>query len=289
MNNYRGLFIGLTTIDIQYFVEEFPAPNIKVKTEAPEILVGGPATNAAVSFAQLNNSAFLATPFGNNSFLSFVNKDFVNTGVTHVDLVKGQDVNPVIASVVTTKSSGDRNVFTNNPKKISSIISASQLFTKVNPDIILLDGFYPEFSLACAKLAKQKEIPVVIDCGSWKPQYNELLKHADIAICSADFYPPNCINSAQVFNYVKSLGVKQIAITRGDKNILHQNNNNSFEISIRKAKVADTLGAGDFLHGAFCYYYLQEKETKTALMRASEMATFSCQYKGTREWLKFWK
>ena len=51
----------------------------------------------------------------------------------------------------------------------------------------------------------------------------------------------------------------------------------------------DTLGAGDFLHGAFCYYYLEEKELKPALQKASEVATFSCQYKGTREWLKFWK
>ena len=65
---YSGLFIGLTTIDIQYFVDTFPESNRKVKTEAPEIFVGGPATNAAVAFAKLNNGAFLASPVGKNPF-----------------------------------------------------------------------------------------------------------------------------------------------------------------------------------------------------------------------------
>ena len=65
---YRGLFIGLTTIDIQYFVETFPGSNRKVKTATPDILVGGPATNAAVAFAHLNGRAFLASAAGRNSF-----------------------------------------------------------------------------------------------------------------------------------------------------------------------------------------------------------------------------
>ena len=52
----NGLFLGLTTIDIQYFVDSFPASNVKVKTHPPEIMVGGPATNAAVAFAHLNGA-----------------------------------------------------------------------------------------------------------------------------------------------------------------------------------------------------------------------------------------
>ena len=50
---HRALFVGLTTIDIQYFVNEFPASNRKIKTNPPDLFVGGPATNAAVAFAKL--------------------------------------------------------------------------------------------------------------------------------------------------------------------------------------------------------------------------------------------
>lgn len=285
---YRGLFIGLTTIDIQYFVDEFPKSNIKVKTNPPDILVGGPATNAAVAFSHLNNGAHLATVIGENAFSSFIKEDFQSNNICVNDIIQSQNINTVVASVITSKN-GDRNIFTYNPSEVVANIDIEDVFTNVNPEIILLDGFYPKFSLACAKLAKLKRIPVVIDCGSWKPQYQKLLKYVDIAICSADFLPPKCTDSTQVLNYVKSFGVKQIAISRGESNIRFHTKDFNGEISIKATKVTDTLGAGDFLHGAFCYYYLASNSFEHALIKASETATFSCKYRGTREWLKFWK
>ncbi|SHE37253.1 pfkB family carbohydrate kinase [Mariniphaga anaerophila] len=120
---YRGLFIGLTTIDIQYFVEQFPEPNKKVKTKSPDILVGGPAANAAVAFAHLNNGAFFASAFGNNSFDAFVREDFEETRVQFTDLIGMQKKNPVLASVITSGQNGDRNIFTHSPDAISPELS----------------------------------------------------------------------------------------------------------------------------------------------------------------------
>jgi sugar/nucleoside kinase (ribokinase family) len=97
---YRALFIGLTTIDIQYFVDEFPEPNRKIKTKPPELFVGGPATNAAVAFAKLNKGVFLATPIGKNGFTSVVQDDFKRNQISHFDLAGNQSFNPVIASVI---------------------------------------------------------------------------------------------------------------------------------------------------------------------------------------------
>lgn len=286
---YQGLFIGLTTIDIQYYVESFPGSNRKVKTATPDILVGGPATNAAVAFAHLNGRAFLASAAGRNSFSTFINNDFAETKTEHFDLVGSQNINPVIASVITSKENGDRNIFTHYPNFIYPDISPEELFKQVEPQIILLDGFYPEFSLECARIAKNKGIPVVLDCGSWKPQYTELLDFADFAICSDDFHPPDCVNSFQVIDFLKSKKVGKIAISRGGKSTLFFDGSNSAKIVIKEIKVTDTLGAGDFLHGAFCFYYLQLNDFKTALIKASELASFSCQFEGTRKWLNFTK
>jgi sugar/nucleoside kinase (ribokinase family) len=283
---YRGLFVGLTTIDIQYHVETFPASNRKVKTPAPEILVGGPATNAAIAFSKLNEGAFLASPVGINPFQSFCADDFKCTNLTHFDLVEQKNANPIIASVITSEITGDRNIFSHHPEKISSEISAKELLDKTNPEILLIDSFYPEFSIECARIAKEKNIPVVVDGGSWKPQYNLLLEYTDIIICSNDFYPPGCNNSKQVIEFLKLKKVMNIAISRGENSILFDNVKNRGEVSICKTYLADTLGAGDFLHGAFCYYYLKSKDFKFALNKASKIASFSCGHKGTREWLK---
>ena len=282
---YRALFIGLTTIDIQYFVESFPDSNVKVKTNSPDIFVGGPASNAAVAFAILNKGAFLATASGENAFSSFIKNDFADTQITHFDLAKDQEINPVIASVITSSKNGDRNIFTHNPELQNYDFAAKELFKIINPEIVLLDGFYPEFAIECAKLAQKKNVPVVMDCGSWKPQYQKLLNFADVVICSADFHPPNCSKTEQVFDFLKNKGVKKIAVSRGEEHIIFSDKKNGM-IEVKDAKVVDTLGAGDFLHGAFCYYFLETFQFENALKKASELATFSCQFEGTRKWLK---
>ncbi len=280
---YSALFIGLTTIDIQYFVDKFPKSNVKVKTQTPELLVGGPATNAAVAFGMLNNGVHLATAIGKNSFSEFIINDFNKTRITSYDILGGQNFNPVLASVITAEN-GERNIFTHHPDTIDPALSAAELIEKVQPEIILIDGFYPEFSIECAKIAKQKNIPVVLDCGSWKLQYEILLNYADIAICSDDFYPPNCKTSQQVFGYLHDKKIDKMTITRGDKSILFFDKTEG-EIPIQKLQVVDSLGAGDFFHGAFCYFFLNLCNFKTALQKAAEIASLSCCYKGTREWL----
>lgn len=284
--HYKGLFVGLTTIDIQYFVDEFPGTNIKIKTNPPDIMVGGPATNAAVGFAHLNQGAYLLSTVGNNSFSSFILNDFVDHGVEFFDFAEGVQVNPVVASVVTS-GNGNRNIFTHNPAAIENAFDIQALFSKTKPDILLLDGFYPEHSIACAIEARKQNIPVIIDCGSWKPQYEQILQYTDIAICSADFFPPSCTSSSQVFSYLASTGVINMAISRGEKSILFKKGTECGEIEVKPVKVLDTLGAGDFFHGAFCYFWLEERNFEIALLKASEVAGFSCTYKGTREWLKY--
>ncbi len=282
---YRGLFIGLTTIDIQYFTNDFPAANEKIKTGSPDILVGGPASNAAVAFSHLNNGSFLASPVGINPFTTFIADDFNRVGINLFDLTKAQSFSPVLATVITSPN-GDRSILTHNPGKINPCISAEKLIEKIRPEILLVDGFYPEFSVQCAKLCKQNSIPVIADCGSWKPQYNELLKYVDIAICSSDFFPPGCKNTDDVFIFSQKSGVNATAISRGGESILYASDKKKGEISISSTNVTDTLGAGDFLHGAFCFYYIEHNNFEEALQHASFLATQACQYKGTRSWLR---
>ncbi len=280
---YKGLFFGLTTIDIQYFVDSFPLSNKKVKTNAPEFLVGGPATNAAVAFSFLNNGTFLVSSVGENSFTPFIREDFLKNNIQFIDLGNRESM-PVVASVVTS-SNGDRNIFTHHPELTDNNFDVNEVLNLVQPEIILLDGFYPEAAVLLAKEAFRKKIPIVLDCGSWKPQYDELLKYAEVAICSADFLPPHCETCNDVFSFLKSKGVRDIAITRGNKSILFETIESKGEVEVTTTTVVDTLGAGDFIHGAFCFYRLKYNSFEQALTKASELATFTCTFKGTRQWL----
>jgi len=283
---YKGLFAGLTTVDIQYFVEKFPASNKKIKTKPPNILVGGPATNAAVAFAVLNGGASLASATGKNPFTDFVREDLAMNNILHYDFIPSVAKNPVLASVITSENNGDRNIFTHHPEEITPEITAADIAVLVEPDIFMMDGFYPETVAEAARICKLKGIPVVMDCGSWKPQYDFLLERSGIAICSSDFMPPGCNDSDDVFRYLKHKGVELSAISRGGQSLLFQHGEGRGEVPVNNTEIVDTLGAGDFLHGAFCYYYLfTGYHFESALQQAVKLATFSCKFNGTRQWI----
>ncbi|MEM9949496.1 MAG: sugar kinase, partial [Cyanobacteria bacterium P01_D01_bin.36] len=66
MAKAKGLFVGVTTLDCIYQAEHPPAANEKVAALKSLMVAGGPATNAAVAFAQLGreNQAVLSSVLG---------------------------------------------------------------------------------------------------------------------------------------------------------------------------------------------------------------------------------
>ena len=283
---HRALFVGLTTIDIQYFIDDIPIANTKIKTGNPDILVGGPATNAAVAFAYLNKTATLASPCVLNAFSSFIDQDLNSVGVDHFDLAYGQEFETILATVLTSKN-GDRTIVTHNPTEVKGTILPQKLIDLVEPQILLIDGFYPEFSLECVRICIEQGIPVVADCGSWKPQFAHLLNYVDIAICSADFMPPKCETSEDLFNYMTDKNISSVAISNGESEIEFLSKEKKGRVTVPRVEVKDTLGAGDFLHGAFCYYFLEITDFESAIQKAAALASFTCGFKGTRKWLNF--
>ncbi len=280
------LFAGLSTLDIQYFVDEFPGSNTKTKTDEPQLLVGGPATNAAVANSFMGGKSVLLSGVGNSPFKDMFVKDFETCNIKHFDFYDGKEQLPVLASVITSKNSGDRNIFTYNPVTNGVNPDAVAIMNEIKPDQIFIDGFYSEVAVLLCKIAKENNIPVVFDGGSWKQQLPELLPYIDIAICSANFYPPACKTKQDVINFLKQTGIKKIAITNGAKEIYYEEENDHGKIKVSPVNVVDTLGAGDFFHGAFCFYNLQDNSFKEKLKQASVIASKSCEYPGTREWLK---
>ena len=60
----KGLFVGLCTKDIVYYTDEIPKKNHKIKTDDFATYIGGPAANAAITYAALGGDATLATCLG---------------------------------------------------------------------------------------------------------------------------------------------------------------------------------------------------------------------------------
>ena len=280
----RALFFGLATLDIQYYVDEFPKGNVKVKSSPPDFFVGGPASNAAVAFAHLNGQANLITAVGQNSFLHFFADDFEACHVNFTDLLVQQRAQPVLATVVTA-ANGERNIFTHHPPTLTIDLDVTRILDKIKPEVVMVDGFYTELAVQLCKEARKRKIPVVFDGGSWKEQLPELLPLVDYAVCSADFNPPTCQSPIDVFNVLDRFQINHKVITRGAQSILFADRDQIQEISIPKVDVIDTLGAGDFFHGAFCFYLLEYGKLGESIEQAANFASRTCSFKGTRTWI----
>ncbi|WP_234375205.1 PfkB family carbohydrate kinase, partial [Streptomyces scabiei] len=106
----RGLFVGLCTLDVVQLVDRVPGANEKLTAREQVVAAGGPAANAAVTFAHLGGAATLLTAVGHHPLGVAVAADLDRQGVTVVDLAAGSAEPPAVSSVLVTAAGGDRAV-----------------------------------------------------------------------------------------------------------------------------------------------------------------------------------
>ncbi len=278
-----GLFLGLAVIDIQYLLPEYPAPNSKHRTPEALIALGGPATNAAATFAYLGGDPTLFSVIGQHSMQGFMEEELQAAGIRGIDMASERTELPVFASVWTSRANGDRTIVSNARTATELDLSVLEGPGFENAKVILVDGFYSEAARILAQGAQAAGIPVVMDGGSWKPGTEALLALVDIAICSADFRVPG---GESVMDYCRQQGVLRGAITRGKQAIQYWDGETQGEIPVPQVTVVDTLGAGDVFHGAFCWYYAETGDFVDSLQQAAIIAAESCRYLGARGWME---
>jgi sugar/nucleoside kinase (ribokinase family) len=279
-----ALFIGLITLDLIYLAESPPQNNQKLVASDYTVAAGGPATNAAVAFSHLGNKATVLGVLGSHPITQLISSDLENYQITIIDLESDKNTPPPVSSIIVTQGTGERAVISINAIKTQANINFIPANILENIDIILIDGHQIGVSKIIAQTAKNQNIPVVIDGGSWKPGFAEILPFVDYAICSANFYPPHCQNQKDVFTYLQNFHIPHIAITQGEKPIHYLTNGVFGVVNVPKIQPVDTLGAGDIFHGAFCHYILNNSFTD-ALALSGNIAAIACQYFGTRHWM----
>ncbi len=268
----KGLFVGLCTKDILYYTDELPAHNHKAKTEEFAVYIGGPAANAAITYAALGGDATLATCLGDSMESRAMTEELKGYGVKVLNYSE-YDTLPNTACIVVS-SDGKRTILSGQHK-----FSVNREHDLADYDFVLFDCNQQEISLdILAGVESAEGKTIVLDAGSFKPNTEKFLERADIVIASEDF--------ADAFgNDIFDMKCNAVhkAITRGEKPILY----NGTEISVEQVETVDTLGAGDIFHGAFCYgYFEQEYSCENALRFAGKVASESVKYRGPREWIK---
>ncbi|MFP5206827.1 MAG: PfkB family carbohydrate kinase [Acidobacteriota bacterium] len=280
----KGVFVGLSTIDLLYEVDDFPTPDAKVAARSQAAYAGGPATNAAIAFRHLGGEATLVTAIGRHPLAALIRDELHTYGVELADLSPDQAEVPAV-SAVAVNPAGQRNVISPNAGQVreESVQVDSALLSSAS--VLLVDGHRMNACLAWAHAARQQGVAVVFDGGSWKPGTELLLPCVDTAICSSDFHPPGGSGSEHVLDFLRERGVCEMAITAGPNPIRFVSGQESGWIPVPWVPAVDTMGAGDILHGAYAYYAASGLSFVDALTRAASVASHSCRSRGTRAWM----
>ena len=281
----NALFVGMVTLDLVYLSAKLPGNNQKVLASDYTVAAGWPATNAAVTFSYLGNQATILGVVGTHPITHLIRSDLESQGVAIADLNPTTTQPPPVSSIIVTQSTGDRAVISINATK--SQASSNQVPAALDSgiDLVLIDGHQMTTGYAIAQFAKNNNIPVVIDGGSWKPGFEKILPFVDYAICSANFYPPTCSSFEEVIAYLAEAGIPHIAITQGEKPIQYFSRGVSGQMLVPSINAVDTMGAGDVFHGAFCHYILRQNFIES-LAAATKIASHSCQFFGSRQWME---
>ncbi|MBQ9768198.1 MAG: hypothetical protein IJW37_08865 [Lachnospiraceae bacterium] len=266
----KGLFVGLCTKDILFYTDALPAENHKAKTSDFAAYIGGPAANAAVTYAALGGDATLATCLGDSAESRAIIKELAEYGV-EVFNYSEYDTLPNLASIAVT-GGGKRTIVSGQQE-----FKVNRDFDLSSYDFALFDCNQQEISLEI--LQKLGDKPVVLDAGSVKPNIEKFLERADIVIASEDFK-----DEAGNDVFGMKCNAKYKAITRGEKSILCTGGK---ELPVDRVEAVDTLGAGDIFHGAFCFaFFEKEYAFEEALLFAARVASESVKYRGPRAWME---
>lgn len=285
----RVVCVGLATLDLVQRVEDFVRPNEKITSLDADLMVGGPAAGAAVTAAALGSSVTLLTALGRHPLAGVVATDLAEHGVEVVDADPDGERPPPISAVSIRDSTGERSVVSRNAQDHEVEPNVTWEEHVDGADVVLVDGHHPRLAMAVARRARQRGCTVVLDAGSWKPVFEDLLGFVDCAVCSADFRVIGTTTAAEQGMALLHRGVRAVAVTRGADPVLWwHDNGDAGAVPVPQVCAVDTLGAGDVFHGAVVHR-IRAVPTLDRLPRvlafAVEVAAMRVEHSGRRAWL----
>jgi sugar/nucleoside kinase (ribokinase family) len=274
-----GVFAGLVTLDLIHTLERPLGANEKTVALRQDVAAGGPAANAAVTFAALGGDAVLVTALGAHPLARFAAAELASRAVRVVDVTRDVAEAPAVSAVRVVDGTGERSVSSVNAAFVAASAPAEVAALAGAADVVLVDGHHPQLALAAARAARAAGVPVLLDAGSWKPVLGELLPLVAGAICSAEFAAVSAADA------VHARGVPLVAITHGADPIEWSTGEGSGVIAVPQVPARDTLGAGDAFHGAAAYALAGGASWRNCLRFAADVAALRVQHPGPRAWL----
>jgi sugar/nucleoside kinase (ribokinase family) len=276
----RILCAGIAVLDQIFRVESFPTPDSKARAAEFIRIGGGCAANAAVTVVRLGGRAEFVGPLGGppetdaigNNILAGLQRE--NVDCDRCLRVPGA---PSPVSMILVDRRGERMIVTHRDERLLAARPGDAGLLQ-GADAVLADNRFPNYVQPICEAARERNIPVVLDADKPAPDSDLLFRLATHVIFSAEALRGTIGESdlgvalAQMAALTKSF----LAVTDGPQDMLWWAGTRVCRMPAFRIEVADTLAAGDVLHGAFALALAEGAGPVDALRFGAAAAAIKC-------------
>jgi sulfofructose kinase len=277
--------VGLNATDTLILLAHFPAYAGKVAFEREILSPGGQVASAMVTCAKLGLRVKYIGTVGDDERGRIQLASLRASGINLDDLEIRRNCANQTAYILIDQGTGERTVLWQRDEclRLDPESITPQKITSAR--MLHIDAHDTPAVARAAEIAHQHRIPVTVDVDTIYHGFDRVLPHVDYLVASSEF-PVQWTHERDPFRALEMIQeeyhIPVAAMTLGALGALARVERRFIYSPAFVVNCADTTGAGDVFHGAFCYAVLQNMPLRDALEFSNAMAALNCTALGAR-------
>lgn len=286
LDSIQVVGLGQACVDYLGTIPSYPPEDGKMELRDLHMQCGGPASTALVTLARMAvQTSFLGSisddPFGQEIIRGLLEE---NVDFTFLKMTPGYTSQ--FAFIAINKNDGRRTIFWHRGSVPHLSASDVDLRSFANGRILHTDGLMIEASIEAARQAREMGLTVVMDAGTFREGYRDLVSLVDVLIASERFVEPLAGTAdppEKILETLREWGPREVIITLGPRGSIGLHDGEIISQKAYPIDAVDTTGAGDVYHGAYIYGLLQGWDMPECMRFASAASAMKCREIGARK------
>ena len=285
MPQFDVVGVGQNATDTLILLSHFPAYAGKVAFERELLSPGGQVASALVTCARLGLRVKYIGTVGDDERGRIQLESLRLTGIDLHDVEVRKNCPNQTAYILIDRTTGERTVLwqRNDCLRLDPASITEEKITSAR--LLHIDAHDTAAVARAAKIARDHKIPVTVDVDTIYHGFDKVLPHVDYLVASSEF-PVQWTNERDPFRALEMIQdefrIPVAAMTLGALGALARVGGRFIYSPAFVVNCADTTGAGDVFHGAFCYAVLQNMPMRETLEFSNAMAALNCTALGAR-------
>jgi sulfofructose kinase len=277
--------VGQNATDTLILLSHFPAYAGKVAFERELLSPGGQVASALVTCAKLGLRVKYIGTVGDDERGRIQLESLRHTGINLDDVEVRQNCPNQTAYILIDQATGERTVLWQRNDCLRLDPESMTAEKIASARLLHIDAHDTATVAKAAQIAREHRIPVTVDVDTIYHGFDQVLPHVDYLVASSEF-PVQWTNERDPFRALEMIQeefhIPVAAMTLGALGALARVDGRFIYSPAFVVNCADTTGAGDVFHGAFCYAVLQKMPMRETLEFSNAMAALNCTALGAR-------